>query len=87
MRVDGIDGLTPAELETALAAGGRLVFFEYCISLFVASLRRPSRIYLLRAGDSALVRGLPYSLVSLLLGWLGPDLHTVDPDDQFGRWL
>ncbi len=71
MRVDGIDNLTPGELEVELAAGGRLVFYEYCISFLVLTLRRPSRVRLLRAGDLGLVRGLPYTLVSLLLGWWG----------------
>src|SRR5262249_3424002 len=69
--IRGIDSLPADRLENALAAGGRLVVFEYCISLVFISLRRPSRVVLLRPGDRGLWRGLPWSLLSLLLGWWG----------------
>ena len=71
MRIHGIDNLTPEELEQALAAGGRFVFYEYCISFVVVSVRRPSDIYFLPRGDTGVVRSLPYVLISLLLGWWG----------------
>jgi hypothetical protein len=71
MRIHGIDNLTPEELEQALAAGGRFVFYEYCISVVVATLRRPTGVYFLRSGELGLVRGLPFTLISLLLGWWG----------------
>ncbi len=71
MRIRGIENLSPAELEQEVAAGGRFVFFECCISLLVVTLRRPSDLWFLRAGDHGLLRGLPYTLVSLLLGWWG----------------
>ena len=71
MRIHGIDGLTPAELDRELAAGGRFVFFEYCISLIALTLRRPSDIFFLRPYQYGIVRGLPYSLISLFLGWWG----------------
>jgi hypothetical protein len=50
---------------------GRLVFYECCISLIFITLRRPSRLYRLRVGEWGLLRGLPYTMVSLLLGWWG----------------
>jgi hypothetical protein len=71
MGIPGINELSSEELEAALAAGGRLVFYEYCISLILVTLRRPSEIHLLRPGERGLVRGLPYSLLSFLLGWWG----------------
>ena len=71
LRIRGIDGLGPADLETQIRAGGRFVFYEYCISLVVVSLRRPTYIYFLRPGQYGVVRGLPFVLVSLLLGWWG----------------
>ena len=71
MQIRGAENLTPAELAAELAAGGRLVFYEYCISLIFLTLRCPSAVHLLRRGDSGLVRGLPYTVLSLLLGWWG----------------
>jgi hypothetical protein len=71
MKIAGIDHLTPVQLQEELSRGGRLVFYEYCISLIFLTLRRPSRVRLLRAGDRGIVRGLPYAVLSLLLGWWG----------------
>ena len=51
--------------------GGRWVVFEYCISFVIMTVRRPSREYFLRNGERAWLRGLPYSLISLLFGWWG----------------
>jgi hypothetical protein len=71
MRIHGIDGLSPERLDAALAAGGRLVFYEYCISLIVLTLRRPTAVYFLPPGSKGLARGLPFTLLSLVLGWWG----------------
>jgi hypothetical protein len=71
MVIHGIQGLTPADIERELAEGGRFVFYEYCISVIVATSRRPTDVYFLRAGDWGIIPGLPYCVVSLLLGWWG----------------
>ena len=71
MRVPGLDKLTARQLADALTAGGRLVYYEYCISLLFLTLRCPTRIHLLRAREHGVLRGLPYVLLSLLLGWWG----------------
>ena len=64
---DGGPALTPP----GEAPEGRSVYYEYCISLVFLTLRRPSRLYHLRAGESGVWRGLPYAALSLLLGWWG----------------
>ena len=71
VEIRGVKGLSRADLERELAAGGRFVFYEYCISLIVVTLRRPSAVYFLRGGSRGVLRGLPYVLLSLLLGWWG----------------
>jgi hypothetical protein len=71
MRIDGLDNLTAAELEAELAVGGRFVFYEFCISFLVLTLRCPTRVRYLRPSEYGVVRGLPYVLLSLLLGWWG----------------
>lgn len=71
MQVEGIESMTPAALAAEIERGGRFVFFECCISLIVVTLRRPTAIIFLRHDESGWVRGLPYTLVSLILGWWG----------------
>jgi hypothetical protein len=71
MRIRGLGSLTPAEVTRQLAAGGRFVLYEYCVSLGVVTCRRPSAVYFLPAQSFGLLRGLPYTLLSLLLGWWG----------------
>ncbi len=66
MRRVGQDDRTPPE---AAADNQRLVFYEYCISLLFISFRRPSALVHLRPGQSGWIKGLPYSVLSLLLGW------------------
>lgn len=68
--IRGTEGLSRAAIEQAVQAGGRFVFYEYCISLGIVTLRRPSAVYFRRRGRGVL-RGLPYTLLSALLGWWG----------------
>jgi hypothetical protein len=71
LRIDGLDTLTAADLERELAQGGRFVFYEYCISFVVLTLRCPTAVRFLRADQSGVVQGLPWVLLSVLLGWWG----------------
>jgi len=71
MRIRGIDNLTLEQIVGEVAAGGRFVYYEYCVSVVIASARRPSDIFFLRPNDWGLLRGLPYCLLSLLFGWWG----------------
>jgi hypothetical protein len=45
--------------------------FQYCISIVILTFRRPSDIYFLRQGENATVKGLPFTLLSLVAGWWG----------------
>jgi hypothetical protein len=54
-----------------LGPGERVVFYEWCVSLLFVTVRRPSRLYRLRAEERGIVRGLPYTLVTLVFGWWG----------------
>jgi hypothetical protein len=71
MRSRGIGSLTAKQVEAQLDAGGRFVYFEFCVSLLFVTWRRPSDLFLLRPGERGLARGLPYTLLTLLLGWWG----------------
>lgn len=60
-----------SHLQMELQKGGKFVMYQYCISLLVITFRRSSNIYFLRSEDNAIVRGLPFTLLSLVLGWWG----------------
>ena len=63
--------MSVSDLHHAIAAGGRVVRFQYAISVVVLSFKRSSPIMLIRPGESALVKGIPYCLISLVAGWWG----------------
>jgi hypothetical protein len=71
MRIIGIEGMTGQELREELIRGGKFVIYEYCISLIVLTVKRPSNIYFIRSGESAVAPGLVFSVLSLFLGWWG----------------
>ena len=71
MKIKGIEGLTVIELQDEINQGGKFVIYQYCISILVMSFKRPSDIYFVRKDGNRLTKGLPFSLVSFLLGWWG----------------
>ena len=70
-QIRGMEGLKQGELDFELQRGAKFVLFQYCISVVILTFRRPSDIYFLRAGENAVVKGLPFTLVSLVAGWWG----------------
>jgi hypothetical protein len=71
MQIVGAEGLTVSEVEEEVRRGGRFVYFPYCVSLLVVTLRRASDIHFIRAGEGTLGKSWPYVLLSFLLGWWG----------------
>jgi len=69
--VRGLGPLSRDSLDRRLAAGCRFVVYEYCISLLLVTLWRRTGVYCRRAGVAGVLPGLPYTLISLLLGWWG----------------
>jgi hypothetical protein len=47
------------------------VIYQYSISVLILSFKRPSDIYFVRSNESAILKGLPYTLLSLVAGWWG----------------
>ena len=70
-KIRGIEGMRQGELDFEIQRGAKFVLFQYCISVIVLTLRRPSDIYFVRQGENALVKGLPFTLLSLVAGWWG----------------
>jgi hypothetical protein len=69
--ISGIDNMTAAQIVEEVGRGGRFVYFQYCVSVLVLTFRRSSPIFFVKAGESRVVKSLPYSLSSLVLGWWG----------------
>lgn len=67
----GIDGMTVEELNHELKHGAKFVVFLYCFSILILTFKRSSKIYLIKSRENALIKGLPFTLISLFLGWWG----------------
>jgi hypothetical protein len=63
--------MAAAEINFELDRGAKFVVFQYCVSILVRTYKRPSKLYLLKPGDNAFLTGLPFSLISIILGWWG----------------
>ena len=71
MQITGAEGMSPDQLDFEIQRGAKLVFYTYCVSLLIITFKRPSPVYLIRAGESRLGKGLPWILLTLVLGWWG----------------
>ncbi len=71
MQIAGIESMGINELNFEIQRGGKFVIFHYCISIVIMTFKRPSKIYFIRAGESAVSKGLPFTALSLVLGWWG----------------
>lgn len=58
-------------LQAEINQGGKFVMYQYCISLLVITFKRSSNIHFITHDQNALVKGLPFTLLSLVLGWWG----------------
>lgn len=67
----GLEGLSDEEINEELQNGARFVLYSYCISVIVLTFKQPSAIYFVRADESRFLKGLPYTLLSLVVGWWG----------------
>ena len=69
--IKGMEGMTGMDLRAELQKGGKFVVYQFCISILVMTFKRPSAIYFVRADESRVSKGLPFSLLSFFLGWWG----------------
>lgn len=59
------------ELQAEIAQGAKFVMYQFCISIVIMTFKRSSNIFFISHDQSAVVKGLPYTLLSLVLGWWG----------------
>jgi hypothetical protein len=70
-KIQGIDGMSNEQVRFELDRGGRFILFQYCVSVLVVTFKRPSPIYFIRAGESAVGKGIGFTLLTLVAGWWG----------------
>jgi hypothetical protein len=71
MEIRGMKGMDGERLQFELLRGGKFVLYYYCISVLIITFRRPSPVYFIRAEESAVVKGLPWTLLTLVAGLWG----------------
>lgn len=71
MKIKGIDGMMIKDVQDEVMSGGKFVIYSYCISIIVMTFRRGSDIYFIKSNESAVAKGLVWSLISMLFGWWG----------------
>lgn len=67
----GIQGMTPEHLAFELQRGGRFIQYQFCVSVVFMTFKHGTDIYFIPADHSAVVKGLPWTLLSFVAGWWG----------------
>lgn len=69
--IHGVEGMTTGQLLEELRNGGKIVRYQYAVSLIFITLYRTSGLFFVPYGGSSIIGGLPFSLISLIAGWWG----------------
>lgn len=71
MQIYGLENISRQQLGQEIMRGGKFVIFEYCVSLLIVTLKRPSSIHYVRPGEGTLGKSINYTILTLLAGWWG----------------
>jgi hypothetical protein len=71
VKIQGVEGMSPDQLQFEIQRGAKLVCYHYCVSVIVMTFRRSSPVYFIPVGESALSKGLPWTALTLVMGWWG----------------
>ena len=69
--IAGIDGMSPEQIVFEVNRGGKFVVYQFSISALIVSFMLRTNPCLIRADENRVFRGLPWTLLSLVLGWWG----------------
>jgi hypothetical protein len=69
--IKGTEGMSSEEISLEIQRGGKFVVFLYTISVVILTFRRGSDVHFVKSGESAVGKGLGYTLLTLLAGWWG----------------
>lgn len=70
-QIKGIENYNDQTLTQEIQRGGRFVVYEYCFSVIIMTFKRGSDVYFVRADESRFMKGLGFTMISLLFGWWG----------------
>jgi hypothetical protein len=70
-QIVGIEGMSPEQLVHELQGGAKFVQYQFCFSAVIMTFKQGTNIYFVRAGESRAVKGLPWTVLTLLIGWWG----------------
>ena len=65
------DSKSTAQLQQEIQEGAKFVMYQYCISLLMVTFKRWSKVYLISHEENAMMKGLPFTLLTFILGWWG----------------
>jgi hypothetical protein len=66
-----LDQMSPEQLRFELQRGAKFVQYQYCISILVMTFKRFSKITYIAPEESATIKGLGFTLLTLVAGWWG----------------
>ncbi len=69
--IKGIDGMSDVVINEELAQGAKFVIYQYTVSILIMTFKRSSDIHFIKAGESAVSKGLGWSLLTFIVGWWG----------------
>lgn len=70
-KIIGTEDMTVADVEWGVRDGGKFVIYQYCFSILIMTFRRSSSIYYIPPRGNGFLKHLPFTLISLIVGWWG----------------
>lgn len=61
--------MSEAEFKARVSKGERFVIYRYTLSALVYSVTRPTKVYVSSGRMSAVLNGVPFTIISAVLGW------------------
>ena len=71
IEIRGIERMSAKEVIEEVERGGRFVIYQTVMSFLVVTLRHPTAIHFIKAGQGRIGPGIGYTLQTLVLGWWG----------------
>jgi len=70
-KIIGLENMTVDQINLELQRGGKFVIFQYCISVFIMTFKRPSDIYFIKVDDGTIGKSIGFSVLTFFFGWWG----------------